>query len=244
MTKEILLVENISKQIGKQTILEPISLSLQQGQVLALCGGNGAGKSTMLKIIVGITQPSTGYIRVNGLERQKNRQAYADQIGYMPDDFLFGNALSAQETLLFYASLRGVPEEKVLQILDEVGLYEVRKKTVSTFSKGMRQRLLFAQSILANPVLLVLDEPTNGLDPYWMDELAERLLQLKQAGQTIIFSTHQMQLAETVADQVIFLDSGNALANNTIQYFMETYVPGGLIQAFSSLRKKKSSRVS
>ncbi|MGD8192170.1 ABC transporter ATP-binding protein [Brevibacillus ginsengisoli] len=242
MTNEVLHVEDISKQIQKQTILETVSFSLQKGQVMALCGGNGAGKSTMLQMIVGITQPSSGHILVDGLERKKNRKLYANKIGYMPDDFQFGSALSAQETLMFYASLRGVSKDKVIQTLHDVGLYNVRNKNVSTFSKGMRQRLLFAQSNLSTPSLLVLDEPTNGLDPYWMDELAAQILQLKKAGQTIIFSTHHLQLAETVADHVIFLDRGKILDHNTLEYFMDKYASGGLNSAFTDLRKSKQNQ--
>lgn len=236
MTDKVLQLEKVTKTMKKQTLVQPVSFSLEPGEVLALCGGNGAGKSTVLRMITGIIKPSAGSIRVNGLPWAKNRKSCADSIGYMPDDFHFGDALTAQETLQFYASLRNVPKERVTELLQLTGLEEVRHKKVSAYSKGMRQRLLFAQAMLAKPPLLVLDEPTNGLDPFWMDSFSALARQSAKNGQAIVFSTHQLNVAEQTADQVIFLDAGQVRYSGSADQLKQQYRDaGGLYGAFSDL---------
>ncbi|WP_281890706.1 ABC transporter ATP-binding protein [Paenibacillus sp. YYML68] len=208
MDKPVLVLKGVRKELGGRAVLESIDLSLSRGRVLALCGGNGAGKSTLLRLITGMLQPTSGTIELNGLQWGANRARYADQLGYMPDDYLFGQGLSAHETLSFWAALRKVPKKRVAELLELVGLSEVKHKAVTSFSKGMRQRLLFAQALLAKPPLLVMDEPTNGLDPYWMDAFVELVRQSKQEGHAILFSTHQLRVAELAADEAVFLQGG------------------------------------
>ncbi|MEB3102652.1 ABC transporter ATP-binding protein [Ferviditalea candida] len=236
--KLILDIRDISKTVKNQTIVHPLQLKLYKGQVMALCGGNGAGKSTILRMIVGILRPDGGTIRVSGLEVSMNRQAYVNNIGYMPDDFDFGSKLSAQETLYFYAGLKKVSKARADELLELVGLFEVRSKKVSSFSKGMKQRLLFAQAQLAAPPLLVLDEPTNGLDPYWMQKFVELIGTLKQSGQTIIFSTHHLQIAEETADHALFLNAGQVLSKGTVLQYKQTYGSSGLNGAYNDIMKK------
>lgn len=235
----VLELHYVTKTIGKRPIVQPISLTVPPGEVLALCGGNGAGKSTILRMIAGIIQPTAGTIKVKGCERRKNRKAYADHIGYMPDDFLFGQALSAKETILFYAALRGVPKAKALQTLERVGLGEVRNKSAASYSKGMRQRLLFAQALLADPALLLLDEPTNGLDPFWMEAFVKFIIELKEAGQTVVFSTHQLEIAEQVADRVLFLNEGQVMYSGYTHEYRDKYGKAGLSAAFTELFQAK-----
>ncbi|TBL81105.1 ABC transporter ATP-binding protein [Paenibacillus thalictri] len=235
MGEVVLAVHEVDKHIAKQKIIHSVSMEVREGQVLALCGGNGAGKSTMLRMIVGIAQPTGGTIEVGGLQWKKDRRGYAGSIGYMPDDYLFGHGLSAEETLSFWASLRKVSKMRVDETLRLVGLHDVRSKAVSSFSKGMRQRLLFAQALLSKPRLLVMDEPTNGLDPYWMESFAKLVLMAKREGHAIIFSTHQLQVAEAIADQVVFLKQGRIVEEGTVSVFRERYGDQGLQQAFHRL---------
>lgn len=234
----ILDIRNISKTVKGQTIVHPIQFKLYKGQIMALCGGNGAGKSTILRMIVGILRPDGGTIRVSGLEGSHNRQAFVKNIGYMPDDFDFGSKLSAKETLYFYAAIKKVSKARADELLELVGLSDVRNKKVSSFSKGMRQRLLFAQALLASPPLLVLDEPTNGLDPYWMQEFVDLIGKLKQSRQTVIFSTHHLQIAEETADHVMFLNAGHVLSKGTVLQYKQTYGLSGLNGAFNDIMKK------
>lgn len=235
MAEPILRLLHVEKTIQKHTIIRDININVEQGQVIALCGGNGAGKSTILRMIVGILQPTQGEIVVNGLKWRTNRTKYAEQVGYMPDDYLFGQGLSAKETLSFWASLRKVSKQRVQETLRTVGLHEVQHKSVASFSKGMRQRLLFAQALLARPPLLVMDEPTNGLDPYWMDSFVELVRTAKREGHTIIFSTHQLQVADAVADGVIFLKEGRIEREGAIDKFRQTEGLSGLQAAFTSI---------
>ncbi|MFU1792989.1 heme ABC exporter ATP-binding protein CcmA [Paenibacillus azoreducens] len=231
MDKAVVVVEGVSKRIKRQNIVEEISFSLNQGNILALCGGNGAGKSTLLRMITGMMQPTAGRITVNDLEWKKNRKLYAEQIGYMPDDFQFQHGLTAEETLSFWAALRKVPQERISELLEMVGLEHEKRKKVSSFSKGMRQRLLLAQALLVKPVLLMMDEPTNGLDPFWNRELIKLMKQVRQEGSAVIFSTHQLEAAETAADQVLFLNHGRNVGAGTVEFFQNRY--GSLHAAFN-----------
>ncbi|CAM3476249.1 ABC transporter ATP-binding protein [Brevibacillus invocatus] len=235
MTEFGLVMKQVEKKIDKKQIVHPFDLRIEPGEVIALCGGNGAGKSTILRMIVGILRPTSGTIELNGLNWKEQRVEYLEQIGYMPDHFQFAAGLTANETLSFYASLRGVPQVKVDEALRAVGLQDAKNKRVTQFSKGMQQRLLFAQAIIANPALVVLDEPTNGLDPYWMDAFVDLVKGLKDAGQSVIFSTHQLQVADAASDRAIFLMNGQIVQSGTIDDYKTRYGALGLHGAFSDL---------
>ncbi len=230
-----LTIDQVSKEINGKTIVHPFSMNIEPGQVVALCGGNGAGKSTILRMLVGILPPSSGTIQLNGLNWNDNRVEYLQEIGYMPDHFTFSAGLTAKETLEFYASLRNRTPGEADRLLKMVGLHEVRNKRVSQFSKGMQQRLLFAQAILAKPALVVLDEPTNGLDPYWMDAFVDLVREVKLAGQSVLFTTHQLQVADAVADRAIFLMNGKIVRDGSLKEYQQQYGAIGLYGAFSEL---------
>lgn len=228
-------IDQVQKTINNKTIVHPFSLRIEPGEVVALCGGNGAGKSTILRMIVGILRPTSGTIQLNGLNWKDHRVDYLQQIGYMPDHFTFSPGLTASETITFYAELRNRTAQEAEHVLQLVGLSEHRSKRVSQFSKGMTQRLLFAQAILAKPALVILDEPTNGLDPYWMDGFVELVRELKRAGQSVLFSTHQLQVADAIADRAIFLMNGQIVRDSPIQDYQEQYGQAGLYGAFAEL---------
>ncbi|WP_223869908.1 ABC transporter ATP-binding protein [Paenibacillus sabuli] len=204
----LLRIADVTKRIGRQTIIGGLDLEAGRGQVIALCGGNGAGKSTILRMIAGILHPTSGTISIDGLAWAKQRRRYAAQVGYMPDDYRFGAGLTALETMTFWAKLKGLPRGRAEEALREVGLGETGRKPVSSFSKGMRQRVMLAQALLAHPPLLLMDEPTNGLDPYWLSTFGELVQRAAARGQTVFFSTHQLQLAERLAGRIVFLEGG------------------------------------
>ncbi|MCS7460571.1 ABC transporter ATP-binding protein [Paenibacillus doosanensis] len=235
MDKPVLRVREVTKQIGRKQIIYPLDLTVYQGQVLALCGGNGAGKSTLLRMIAGILQSTGGSIEVSGVSWKHNRRAYAEQIGYMPDDYLFGQGLSAEETLTFWGTLRKVSKDRVRETLRIVGLEDVKGSAVSSFSKGMRQRLLFAQALLTKPPLIIMDEPTNGLDPYWLESFIALVSSARQEGHAVIFSTHQLTIAEVVADHVVFMKEGRIMEEGTVDSFNHKYGSHGLQGAFQRL---------
>lgn len=206
-----LKVTNLSKQYKDKIALQPISFEASAGTCIALCGGNGAGKSTMLLMLAGISAPTTGSISLNNNILKENRKKYLTSIGYMPDDFHAQELMTVSEFLSFYASLRKVGKNRVNEVLDMVGLTDKKHLLVRQLSKGMRQRLLFGQACLHHPPLLLLDEPTNGLDPYWMDVFVELLKKMKAEGTILVFSTHMMDVAAEVGDRIIFMKDGKIL---------------------------------
>lgn len=230
MLETEVIVKGLGKQIKSQKIVDDISFRLGYGQVLAVCGGNGAGKSTLLRMLAGILRPSSGEIQVNNVRWSQDRKRYANQIGYMPDDYQFSQGLTAEESLFFWASLRKLPRDRVQEVLVMVGLDEQKHKRVTTFSKGMRQRVLFAQAMLAKPALLIMDEPTNGLDPFWMKEFVHLLRGIKQEGHMVVFSTHQLEVANDIADQVMFMNQGCNVGEGTVEDIRNQY--GSLHAAF------------
>lgn len=235
MAEYIAEMIDVSKIIRKQTIVSKINMKIVPGEIVALCGGNGAGKSTILRMLAGITQPSEGIVRVAGLQTKIDRNHVAYNIGYMPDDYQFGLGLTAREALGFWAKLRGESKQRVAEVLEAVGLTETGNKPVSAFSKGMRQRVLFAQAILARPRLLLMDEPTNGLDPYWMDTFVQLVQSLQEQGSAVIFSTHQIHVAEVLADRLIFLREGRIEMDSTMDEVHNLYGSEGLHHAFAGL---------
>jgi len=211
VAEPVLLMEHVRKAMRRQEVIKDFSLRAEAGQVIALLGGNGAGKSTILRLIAGILHPDAGEIRVGGLRWKDGRTAYAGRIGYMPDDYRFPAGLTAMETMAFWAKLRGLPKSRAAEALAEVGLADTGTKPVASFSKGMRQRVLFAQALIARPPLVLLDEPTNGLDPYWMESFIRLVREAAERGQTVLFSTHQLEIAEAAADRIVFLRDGVAM---------------------------------
>lgn len=206
MTK--LDVTDISKQYKTKTALHSFSLSAIEGQCIALCGGNGAGKSTILNILASISSPSSGSVILDEVHMVEQNKEYVSRIGYMPDEFYAQGDMNVEEFLSFYAKIREVSDARVRDVIENLGLSDKRKELVKNLSKGMRQRLLLGQSILNEPQLLIMDEPTNGLDPYWINEFIASIKKLKASGTITIFSTHMMDVAAEIADQVLFIEKG------------------------------------
>src|SRR5699024_750975 len=152
-----------------------LSLQLESGRILALCGGNGSGKSTFIRTVVGLSKETTGTVTINAIDKRQDKQAFAQQFGYMPEVFQFQETLSARETIHFYARMINVDRKSTKDVLQSVGLTEHQDKLMGAFSKGMRQRMLLAQALLTKPPLLILDEPTNGLDPYWVQTFSKMM---------------------------------------------------------------------
>lgn len=233
MSESILLMEHVHKVIKDQKILNDVNLRVTKGQIVALCGGNGAGKSTILRLIAGIIHPTQGEITVGGMRWNEDRFRYAEQIGFMPDDYRFHTGITALEAMVFWAKLRGVGNERAKEVLTEVGLEHALNKSVASFSKGMRQRVMYAQAVLAKPKLLLMDEPTNGLDPYWMESFAALVRKAAAQGQTVLFSTHQLQMAEALADRIVFLRSGVIELEGEAAQVCETLAAAGMRDSFS-----------
>jgi ABC-type multidrug transport system ATPase subunit len=232
---ELVRFDAVRKEYKGKTVIDGVHLHIGRGETVALCGGNGAGKSTLLRMLAGIVRPTSGRITVDGLSWERDRRQYARKIGYMPDDYRFSPGLTALETMLFWARLRGLGKPHAREVLARVGLADTGSKPVASFSKGMRQRVLFAQALLAEPPLIVMDEPTNGLDPYWMETFVELVRQAAAGGQTVLFSTHQLEIAEALADRIVFLRDGKVVLDGRTSDIRRTYGAAGMQEAFGTL---------
>lgn len=206
MTNTICLdMKNVGKTYKKEQIIKSFSLKVNRGEIVALLGKNGAGKSTIIKMIAGIIKPSEGEISIDGHSLKESRIEYAKKVAYMPDHFRFPQTLTVYEFVKFYSSLRTRNVQKMDSVLEMVGLSEKRKEKTSSLSKGMGQRLLLATLLLSDAQLLLLDEPTNGLDVDWVERFKEIMQMLKNEGRTVLFSTHDKEVAGTLSDFIVYI---------------------------------------
>ncbi|WP_249218628.1 ABC transporter ATP-binding protein [Anoxybacteroides rupiense] len=222
MNKQSIIQVNKLTKVFRSHHITDISFTVSKGECFALCGENGTGKSTIIKMLIGMLKPSSGEILFNG-QRVDIDQNYKKLFSFMPDHLLFPGMLTGYETLSFFAQLRGISQERVNEILKAVGLYEERHKKIAYYSKGMQQRLSLAQALLPESPILILDEPTNGLDPYWVYRFKEMMIEEKQKGTTILFSTHVLSLVEELADQVAFVHRGALLLCDSVARIQQSY---------------------
>src|SRR5215471_21842212 len=209
--------ENLSKQyphgflhLKKKTSLESLTMQVQNGEVFGLLGPNGAGKSTTIKLLMGIIFPTAGSARILG--KPVSDVTVHSDIGYLPEQPYFYDYLTAAEVLDYFARFHGYRAaergERVLKMLKKVGLETAGKIQLRKYSKGMLQRVGLAQAIVHDPKLVILDEPMSGLDPVGRREVRDIILELKNAGKTILFSTHILSDAETLCDRVAVIAGG------------------------------------
>ena len=196
----IVALDNVSKAYGSQQVLEGINLALPQGKCLALIGHNGAGKTTLMKLILGLIRPTAGRVEVLGGDPAVADKSFRRQLGFLPENVAFHEELTGADTLAFYARLKGLPTTCCPALLERVGLSFAATRRVRTYSKGMRQRLALAQALLGTPKLLLLDEPTTGLDPVLRQEFFEIIRELTAAGTTVIISSHILTELEARTD--------------------------------------------
>lgn len=213
----------LSKSYGKDKILRNISLEVKKGEVLGFLGPNGAGKTTTLKTIVGLVKPTSGKIKIDSLD-SSDIQSHRS-IGYMPEDPYFYEYLNAEEFLKFIADLQQIKKEDFNSdvLLKTVGLLKVKKQRIREYSKGMRQRLGIAQTLVGDPEILLLDEPLDGLDPIGRQEVKEILLDLKKRRKTILISSHILADIEELCDRVIIIDNGKIVDSGPIKKFTKNH---------------------
>ena len=179
-------IERLSKSYGPIKAVTEASLALGSGETVALVGHNGAGKTTLLKLMLGLVRPSSGRLRVLGDDPAAGEFAARRRLGYLPESVSFNTSLTGREILSFYSRLKGWPVARSLNLLDRVGLAPAAARRVGTYSKGMRQRLGLAQALIGEPQLLLLDEPTTGLDPALRLEFYDIIEQLRAGGATVV----------------------------------------------------------
>ncbi|MAL99087.1 MAG: copper ABC transporter ATP-binding protein [Alteromonadaceae bacterium] len=203
-------IKAVHQRYGRLTVLQDLNLDLAEGEVLGLFGHNGAGKTTSMKLILGLLSPSDGQVRVLG--GQPNDKAVKRQLGYLPENVIFYPQLSGRETLRHFARLKGAALAQVDELLQQVGLSAAASRRVKTYSKGMRQRLGLAQALLGEPRLLLLDEPTVGLDPIATQDLYHLIDRLRRQGTSIIICSHVLPGVEAHLDRAAILAGGRLQA--------------------------------
>jgi lantibiotic transport system ATP-binding protein len=205
MENSILETKNLSKYYGKTLAVNKISLQIPSGSIYGLLGPNGAGKTTTLKMLTGLLQPSNGEIKVFG---EPWRRKHLKRMGALIEaPAVYGN-LTATENLEVHRRLLGVPVQRIYEVLEMVDLKNTGKKRASQFSLGMKQRLGIAIALLGNPELLILDEPTNGLDPIGIQELLKQIVSFSKQGITVILSSHILSQVAQIADYIGIISEG------------------------------------
>ncbi len=210
-------VEHLSKRFGKTQAVDDISFTVHEGEVFAFLGPNGSGKTTTLKCIVGLAMPTGGTIKINGIDVHKHPRSARQMLSYLPQRVVFPESLTAREILVFHARLRGLTARDGERMLEKARFAATADRPVGTFSGGMVQRLGLAVVALPDSPVLLLDEPTANLDPQGVKRFREFVMQQKEAGKTIIFSTHLLAEAEQLADRVGIFVGGRFVAEESVE---------------------------
>ena len=216
-----LVFDRVTKQYKNKIAVDRLSVTLTKG-VYGLLGANGAGKTTLMRMMCGILKPDSGEVLYEG--KGVNEEEYRDQLGYLPQDFGYYPDFTPMDFLMYMASLKGIPQkrakEKSLELLEEVNLAHVQKKKIKTFSGGMKQRLGIAQTLLNNPSVLVLDEPTAGLDPKERVKFRNLISKLGQ-DRIVLLSTHIVSDIEYIADTILVMKDGKLIHSGSLTEIIE-----------------------
>lgn len=229
-------IDKLSKSYGTQKALDAVSFSIQKGEVVGLLGPNGAGKSTLMKSVTGAIIPDGGDVLIDEYSVLKNPIETKKRIGFLPENNPLYFEMYVREYLNFVADIRGQKKEVVEEVIQKVGLTPESHKKIGQLSKGFKQRVGLAQAILSNPEILILDEPTNGLDPNQILEIREVIREIGKS-KTVILSTHIMQEVEALCSRVILLNKGKIVADSPIEEFKGQYK--SLEDAFHQLTLSK-----
>lgn len=208
------IIQNLRKSYKDKEVLKGVSFTIEEGTICGLLGVNGAGKSTIMKILFGIERADSGEVVFNGKHKdivEENRSG----IGALIESPAIYLNLSAFDNLKTRALLHDVPDERIYEVLQLVGLSNTGRKKAGHFSLGMKQRLGLGMAIITNPDLLILDEPTNGLDPDGIKELLNLIRDLKKSGMTVLLSSHQLSEVSKIADQIVILNQGKIFYDDT-----------------------------
>lgn len=232
-------ITNLQKSYGNSLVLKGIDLEVDKGEIIGYIGPNGAGKSTTIKILIGMIPDFSGEVQVLGRNVKDNPLEVKRLIGYVPENAMLYETLSPMEYLRFLGSLYQLPtshiEQKATELLRLFSLYNQRDDRMTTFSKGMKQKVLLISGMLHNPEVIFLDEPLSGLDANAVILVKEILAQLKHAGKTIFYSSHIMDVVEKISDRIVLINQGTIIANGTFEELKSQRESGSLEQIFNQL---------
>jgi ABC-2 type transport system ATP-binding protein len=215
-------IHEVTKTFGPFTAVDNLSLAVPRGTVYGFIGPNGSGKTTTLRMIMRILHPDRGHIRVLGVE---STDAASDRVGYLPEERGLYRQMKVRDLLRFYAELKGCRHNKpaIDSWLERMDLTTWANKKIQALSKGMAQKVQFIATVVTKPELVLLDEPFSGLDPVNTDVFREAVLSLKREGATVIFSTHDMSVAEKMCDFIFMIYKGRKVLDGTLESIQETY---------------------
>lgn len=215
----IVEVEHLKKHYNEKAVIDGVSFEVNKGEILGLLGPNGAGKSTMINILATVLSPTSGNVKIFGYDLKKGVKHIKQGIGIVPQDLAIFEEISAEKNVRFFAGLYNLKgktvDERVEEALRLVRLFDRKDDKPKTFSGGMKRRLNIACGIVHRPQLIIMDEPTVGIDPQSRNHILESIKTLKDNGATIIYSTHYMEEVEAIADRIIIMNEGHIIAQGT-----------------------------
>lgn len=221
MTEVVLESKDLTKRYGSFVAVDRLNLAIRKGEIFGLLGPNGAGKTTTILMLLGLTEPTSGSVRVLGLDPARQPLSVKAQVGYLPDEVGFYNNLTARENLIYIAKLNGLRGQEAYDRIDtalgQMGLGSIAHQRVATFSRGMRQRLGVAELLLKRPKLIIMDEPTLGLDPEVAREFLETIRHLKAEGITMLLSSHLLYQVQAICDRVGLFHQGRMVLDGTVK---------------------------
>jgi ABC-2 type transport system ATP-binding protein len=230
METVVLETEALTKRYGDFLAVDHLNLRIYQGEVFGLLGPNGAGKTTTILMTLGLTEPTAGRVQVLGVDPARQPLSVKAQVGYLPDQVGFYDELTARENLIYIARLNGLGRTEAYRRIDaniaRMGLSDAAEKPVGTYSRGMRQRLGVAEVLLKQPQLIIMDEPTNGLDPEAARSFLQLIRELKEEGITILLSSHQLHQVQAVCDRVGLFHRGKLVLEGTVDGLAQRTMAG------------------
>lgn len=238
-TEPVITIKDLKKRFGGKEVLKGISLKIYRGQIIGYIGQNGAGKSTTIKILMGMLDGYVGDIRIFGEDISNGSVEYKRRIGYVPETVEIFENLTAFEYLTFIGEVYGLSLEQVnakaKKLMAILGIENVYHSRISSYSKGMKQKLLIISSMIHNPDILFLDEPLSGLDANSVMTVKEIFTQLAASGKTIFYSSHNMDVVEKISSRIILINEGEIVADGSFAELKELCRKGSLEQIFNQL---------
>lgn len=247
MDQVIIELTNLTKKYGSFTAVDNLNLTIRKGEIFGLLGPNGAGKSTTILMMLGLTDPTSGSVRVCDINSTTNPIEVKRKVGYLPEDVGFYNNYTGFENLLYCARLNSIPLSRAKQeadyLLDKVGLANEKTKKTGKYSRGMRQRLGLADVLIKSPEVIILDEPTLGVDPRGVDEFLKLILSLsKEEGRTVLLSSHHLHQVQKICDRIGLFVGGKLIAEGDIQSLSQKLFSNELVKIEAGINLKSTDQ--
>jgi ABC-2 type transport system ATP-binding protein len=231
MGELVIETQGLTKRYKDVVAVDALDLTVEQGEVFGVLGPNGSGKTTTILMLLGLTEPTAGMVQVLGLNPMRKPLGVKARVGYLPDQVGFYDELTARENLIYIAKLNGLRRDeayqRIVEALKQMGLGEVADRRVATFSSGMRQRLAVAETLIKRPQLIIMDEPTQGLDPQATQEFLMIIRDLKAHGITILLSSHLLYQVQAVCDRVGLFHQGRMVLEGDVKELAQQVLGGG-----------------